>query len=206
MNEYRKALPKANAIIDRAKADRKAIINSGLQEWKIKEDLRALGDRTKLEVLMLGKELQEIANLQVSTMKKITDEQRRRGKDTSLMTYHQGRARDSFKGLNPEDILKKYQEVVGKLQDDEKDYLYVYEDTVKSLVRDDAYQAAIEETLHEHKSPIEQSAIKETERRENFLNHDKTIRGLVAEEVETIIKGEQPVGHDFISLYEEMTK
>ena len=205
MNRYRQSLLKVNGIMDRVKSDRERITKSGLQDWKIKEDMKALGERASLELRLFGDELQEIANLYVSEGKKMADGIRRKGKDTSLMSYHQARARDSFGGLNSDQMLSKLDKLAGVLQDDEKEYLYVYEDTLKAMINDPVYDMAIDETLNKYRGELEKAALNEVARRENFLNHDKTLRGLAEMEVKSILDGDKPAGHDFAELLDEMS-
>ena len=206
MSEYRNKLSKVNGIISKAKADRVQIIKSGLQDWKIKQDLKALETRVTREIRGLGEELQGIAVSYVNDGRVVADRFRRKGKEPALMNYHQGRATESFRGLSPDQMLAKYDLLAQVLQEDESEYLYVYEDTIKSMLSNPAYEVALNETLNKHKGELERAALAEVSRRENFLNHDKTLRGLAEEEAKSAAMGEGLAGYDFIELYNEMAQ
>jgi hypothetical protein len=134
----------------------------------------------------------------------MADEIRRKGKDPALMQYHQQRARDALSGLSADQMLEKYKELASNLKEDERDYLYVLEDAAKGLMKDVAYSAALEEVIKQNKGQLEGAALREVDRRLNFLNNDATLRGLIEMEVESVAKGEAPAGHDFAALYDEM--
>jgi hypothetical protein len=206
MDKYRSKMLEVHKIGDRLKADREAILNSGLHERKIREDLQALGDRARVEAKLVIRDLSMIANNRIQAAEEVWDSFRRKGQDPSLMLYNQNKAASAFSGLEPDEVLDKYGEVVGSLNAQEFEYLYVYEDTVRALLKDKAAAAAIESVIDTHKGQLEKAAIRELDNRKNFLDSDSTIRGLIEMDIDAIAKGESQSMSDLADILDKLVE
>lgn len=204
MDEYRKTMLQVHKIGDRLKADREAILNSGLSERKITEDLQMITERAKVETKLLNNQLKQRADERIQYGEAVLDKFRRKGKDTSLMLYNQNKATAAFSNMSPDEVLERYPQVVDSLNAEEFEYLYVYEDQVRALLKDKVASLVIEEIIDKHKGPLEQAAIRELERRKGFLDTDSTIRGMIEMNIEDIAKGEANSVKDFATLLDEL--
>jgi hypothetical protein len=201
MDDYRKVMLKVYTIMESAKSKREEIVKSGLSSQKMTELLQELKADTAVKVKDLNDELNDLAGFYVIDAAEAVDKARRTGRDAQLMVYHQNRARSSFDGYTGDELLQKYPEVAGMLLDDEKAYLYTYEDELRARARD---SADLDGIMFKHKTPDEKLAIVNKDKADKFINTNKTITGLIEMEVESVLKGEAPAGHDFGSILDEM--
>ena len=204
MDEYRKTMLDVHKIGNRLKSDREAVLNSGLSERKIAEDLQAIRDRAKVEARLLNNQLKQRADERIQEGKRIADDFRRKAKDASRMLYNQNKATAAFSNMSPDDVLERYPQIVCSLNAEEFQYLYVYEDQVRAILKDKVASLVIEEIIDKHKGPLEQAAIRELENRKGFLDTDGTIRGLIEMNLDRLANGEADSVQDFATLLDEL--
>ena len=208
MEEYKKQVMKYNKIKSELESKRQDILKSGkTDEWK-KEQLAALNEKTVRELEQWNTQVKATADEYTIAGQEIVQETRKKPAgqvaDAASLELHRGLARDDFSGLKPDEILKAFDRVVGDLAESELGLKWVYENTLKSLVREPSYDLAIDEAFDKHRTPIEQAAHGELKRRDKFQAHDSTIRGIAEMDIDAIIHGNRPVYEDIGTLYNEM--
>jgi len=205
-NEYKKAIMKYNRIKGNLESKRQEILNSGKTSDWIGRELKAVREATEKELREWQANVKAVAQEYMTAGQDIAQEMRKAptGKklDPASLELHRAMAKDAFEGLTPDEMVKAFGRVVGGLSDDELGAKYVYENTLKSMLRDPSYEKAVESVISEHQTPIEQATLRELERRKVFLNNDSTIRGLAEMDIEAINDGRRPSWEDINDLHD----
>jgi hypothetical protein len=208
MEHYRNEVMKYNKIKSELQSKRQDIMDSGKTDgWKWRQ-LAELNEKAVRELKQWNAQVKATADEYTIAGQEIVQDVRKKpaGKtaDAASLELHRGLARDAFSGLKPDEILQAFDRVVGDLAESELGLKWVYENTLKSLVREPAYELAIEETFDKHRTPIERAAHNELKRRNKFQAHDSTIRGIAEMDIDAIVHGNRPVYDDIGTLYDEM--
>ena len=127
-----------------------------------------------------------------------------RPKDGNLMVYHQNRINNVLDGLNEEDAIREFGFMVSILNDDEKPYLHIYEDSLMARMKDPAYKNAAKEEIFKHKSAKEKTAQMFAERAEKEVEELETLAALIRRDIVNVAKGEKPPTYDYQGVFEEV--
>jgi hypothetical protein len=208
MEHYRNEVMKYNKIKSELQSKRQDILKSGrTDDWQ-REQLAALNEKTVKELQEWNTQVKAVADEYTIAGQEIVQNIRKNpaGKkmDAADLDLHRGLARDAFSGLKPDEMIKAFDRVVGGLSEDELSAKWIYENTLNSLVREPAYELAIDEAFDKHRTPLEKAAYGELKRRDKFQAHDSTIRGIAEMDIDAIVHGNRPVYDDIGTLYDEM--
>jgi hypothetical protein len=127
-----------------------------------------------------------------------------RPKDGSQMVYHQSRANNMFEGLSEEEAIKEFSFAVSILNDDEKPYLHIYEDSLMFRMKDPAYKNAAKDEIFKHKSTKEKIAFMLAERAEMEFKELETLAALIRHDIEKVASGEKIPTYNYFDIFEEV--
>jgi len=205
---YREEVTKFNNIAQNYKRNRQEIIESGKNNDWVKRELELLNGQTKQKFNEWKQGVHTIAEDYALAGLDIAQQIRRKpgGKelDAATLEFHRGLAKDAFMGRDPESVLRAFDRVVSELQENEMGAKWVYENTARSLINDQSFDFAVEETFNKHRTPLERASYEEAERRKVFRDHDSTLRGLAEMDIESLMAGEKAVYDDIGSLHDEL--
>ena len=206
--EYRNEAVKFNDIANSYKRRRQEILDSGRTDAWIKKELDSLNEMARQKFNDWQQKVNNMAEIYTLAGEDICQDIRRKpaGKelDPATLELHRGLAKDAFMGRDPEDILKSFDRVVGELREDELGAKWIYENTAKSLINDQSFDVAVEETFNKYRTPLEKASYNEAGRRKVFRNHDSTLRGMAEMDLQALMAGEKPVYDDIAQLYDEL--
>lgn len=126
--------------------------------------------------------------------------------DSTARLFEQQRAASMMRGLSPADTIEQFKELVSVFSEDEKQHKWIYEDVLRSMVRDKEFTLQVEKVIDEFRSQEERDAIKAMDKAAMFREHDTTLRNLLLAEAEGIAKGDGAAGYDWGSLFDEMVQ
>jgi hypothetical protein len=209
LEQYKKTMLGINKIMSDLSNERQGILASGKSKEWMQARLAEVAKKAEDELQKWNKELKFIADEYVIAGESFVYDARKqpaKGEpvDPATLDLHRGLAKDTFNGLTPEEILTAFDQVVGELSESELGLKWIYENTVKNMIREPAYTQAVDEALDKHRTSYEKATRRELERRQRFMDHDSTIRGLAEQDVASIIRGEQPLYNDYGILYDEV--
>ena len=208
MEHYRNEVMKYNKIKSELQSKRQDIMDSGkTDDWK-RGQLAELNEKTVKELQGWNTQVKAMADEYTIAGQEIVQEIRKKPAgqvaDAASLELHRGLARDAFSGLTPEEMLPAFDRVVGDLAESELGLKWIYENTLRSIIREPSFDVAIEETFDKHRTPIEKAAYNELKRRNKFQAHDSTIRGVAEMDIDAIVHGNKPVYEDIETLYSEL--
>ena len=207
MSDYRRALLKAASRLKKLQTEIAAIRDSGLDKKK-QEQLQQEATRKIREELK-----EELGFMEEFTKKYYIQsiqnaEKTRRGKTTNSneQLFHQQRAAMGLRGLEPDEALDVFNDMVYGLTDEEKKHRWIYEDVLRSAVRDPDYKNHVEKTLDKHRTEEERAALMEARSQQTMVSHDKTLRGLLEMDFEEIERTGSAGDYNYAAFLDEMEK
>lgn len=207
MSEYRKSVLTAASKLKKLQAEIAKIKDSGLDQKKQKQLQQEATKKIKEE---LDQELRFMKKFsEVLYIKSIKDAEKvRRGKsaDANDRLFHQQRAAMGLRGLEPEDALEEYNNMIYGMTEEDKKHKWIYEDTLRAAVRDPDYKHEVEQTLSKHRTEEEQAALQEARSNQTMISHDKTLRGLLQMDFDEITRTGSASNYDYASFLDEMEK
>ena len=207
MKEYRKTLLQAASKLRKLQDRVKQIEASGLDSEKKKRDrqeaIKQQREQLEIEVLVMEKLMQ--ANY-IESIKNAEKVRRGSSADNNERLFHQQRAAMGLRGLEPNEALDVFNDMVYGLTDEEKKHRWIYEDVLKSAVRDPDYKYKVENTLNAHRTEEEKAALQEARALQTMTSHDKTLRGLLKMDFEEIERTGSAGDYNYAAFLDEMEK
>ncbi len=205
--ETRATLLKTASIGERLAAQLASIKDSGRdKQWQARERASA-SQKASAEYELYGAGLVASAIHDVYEAGKKLDSIRRPkslADDSAARLFHLQRAKDGLAGLEPENALLRYRETVGRLNDSEAKYRWIYEEALENSVKDKSYSHAVQVAIDAHTPPEQKEAKIELQQAEIMKTHVLTLANYIEHDIEKLSRGETPTGHDYGQLYAEM--
>ena len=127
-----------------------------------------------------------------------------RPKDGNLMLYHQNRINTMLDGLSEEESINEFGYLVSILNDDERQYLHVYEDGLMAKMKDPVYKNTAEEVIFKFKSDKEKVAYLKAKKAEQEVKELETLAALIKDDIQNVASGEKIPTYSYHDLFEEV--
>ncbi len=126
--------------------------------------------------------------------------------DSAARLFHLQRAKDGLNGQEPENAIAKYRETVGRLNDSEAKYRWIYEEALENSVKDSSYSHAVQVTIDAYTPQEQKDAKKALKVAEIMRQQVLTLANYIEHDIETLAAGESLANFDYAELYAEMVK
>jgi len=156
-----------------------------------------------LDLLVMKKLMQETYIGSVKNAEKV-----RRGKpaETNEQLFNQQRAALGLRGLEPENAIEEFKNMIYGLSDKELKHKWIYEDVLRSAVRDPDYKREVERTIDLFRTSEERESLMEARAFQTMIDHDKTLRALLEMDFEEMARTNRSGDYDYASFLDEMEK
>jgi len=210
LDDYRKVIHQANALVEGFQTERSRILKEGrTKQWEV-DQIAALQKVYEAKANETTTEMLKLSLNGLVEAKRKAD--RLRKKPPNLMDkadgaeklYHQQRAMNLLGEIKDDAAIEEYDYIASSLDDVESKYRYIYEDVLRSRVKDKAYDVGLKLVLHKHKSDEEKAALRELDMASVMLDHDKMLRGIISQDIENIAKSGEKTRMDYGDLLNDV--
>ena len=210
-NDYRQLVLKAEKMISSFQIEKEQVYKEGRNRQWEHDQVQSLKDKYKSQVSQVTNEML-LRSLQATAEagKKAEQARKKTGrvdpKDGAEKLYHHNRVMALLGDLKDERAIDEFDYLASSLDEHEKKYHFIYEDVLRSRVRDPIYQVGLENVLNKHKSPEERAALRDAKLAEIMREHDKMLRGIIEQDVEGIASEGNRSPMPYVDLLDDCIK
>ena len=213
MSEYRKLLANAKKLVEQAAQERANVVKEGRNEEWNREQYKAIREKYTNMAQLLKDQLFN-ASLKEAVEAHQTAEKKRKKPysplnqtDGAEKLYHLQRAESILSGLDENQAIEEFGYLVSTLDDKEKAFRFIYEDSLLSKVKDPAQKELAQQKIMKYKPQEERDLIDAANQAWNVKELNETITNHLMHDIDQVTNGKaDPPTYEYSEFIDGQTQ
>ena len=195
MSEYRKLLANAKKLVEQAAQERANVVKEGRNEEWNREQYKQIREKYTNMAQLLKDKMFKASLKEAVEAHKAAEKKRKRPHsplnqiDGAEKLYHLQRAESILSGVDEKQAIEEFCYLVSTLDDKEKPFRFIYEDSLMSKVKEPVNKEMAQEKVMQYKTPEEKALIKDAHQAWDVKELNKTITNHLLHDIDQVTSG-----------------